>query len=989
MVGDVANAIVSHCLRSRRLVVLLALMALFATWGVGWLSLSWRASPPVMGKESAAAPNIVTASQGPIASRADTTSRGPAATAVILKPPVATTTVVMVPPVATSDDSVYAAALEPMIPNVRDNTTWPTVRLTRAQWTKAIEHLWAPLIALSADALFATTTIRRQRKRDLGSEDTVVVRSDIETTTSRNTARPSVVDDEGQRNTSHVATTGIASPQGDAEMVEAVVTENGGDATYSIVDVASMCKPARDSIPSWKGQATAHWNDTLERLAALGRQAASREQIPIVHVAPDELVVLVDVIVPEYERRMQLEAAGRRLLYAQSSNKDVDVTNMSSYPPLVVITACGNVGPRLRYASLKPADMAGNSTENRALEALWPALRSAVIHRWFTVNCDVDHPKLECVPMGFALGDDLSSGRHPAVSSSRMKSVTEHNAAGSRELTLYVDHAWPEGGLRNLMLAKLREAIARDALDEPNTIVPLVTIGGPGDDVDEAHRRVAFVLVPPNIERGVDSHRVAHVIAEGAIPVLWDPVRFRAWLHSDGRRSAEKAQVSAHSGSTDSAVQNETRTFEGLPVVFAADFACLTRWHLTSWQNSVQRLQKAGRFDPKQRLTNAFWMERVAAQGTQGFVTWSTSLLATPMPVIATTAAASGGAPGASSALVPRLRGVVLFLYGSRWHDYFVRATLPSLAAYFLRCHPYPVHIFHEGVTTAVKDSFRAALTQYGARDPVVDDEDVSDVWASLPPSVSEQDVRHWVSTGGMHPAHGRGYRIMCRFWAGLVWQRPSMDKYDYYWRLGTDSILTRPVSIDVFRHVFVEIGCEYGYNRLTSETGSVVERLWDTFEAWARRDNLSAARWAVVRRFSISNEQNPDPAKQLRTAMTDPRSPTFKEKSGSKHFWAPMFNNNFELGTFRLKRDPLYAAFFKYMDTEPPYGIFRYRWGDAPLHTLGVIAVLSDPVVGVLRNGSLCEVAQQDLGYGHAVEPPPAVVVPTATCVAHPQKHQ
>lgn len=317
-----------------------------------------------------------------------------------------------------------------------------------------------------------------------------------------------------------------------------------------------------------------------------------------------------------------------------------------------------------------------------------------------------------------------------------------------------------------------------------------------------------------------------------------------------------------------------------------------------------------------------------------------------------------------------KLRGVILFLYGGRWHDYFVRATLPSLAAYFLRCHPYPVHIFHEGVTAAVKGSIRDALTRHGVARPVVDYEDVSDTWKSLPPGVSEQELKTWMQTGVQSKFQGRGYRVMCRFWAGLVWQRSSMDKYDYYWRLDTDSILTRPVIVDIFHHVFIERRCEYGYNRLKGENPFVAERLWDTFVAWARRDNLSATRWRAVRRFAMSDRPNPDPATQLRLAASE-HNPSEGEL---KYFWAPMFYNNFELGSFRLKRDPLYSAFFTYVDTQQPYGIFRHRWGDAPLHTLGVMAVLSGQ--------GLCNVSQRVVGYRHAVKHPPTVAVPTASCI-------
>jgi hypothetical protein len=43
------------------------------------------------------------------------------------------------------------------------------------------------------------------------------------------------------------------------------------------------------------------------------------------------------------------------------------------------------------------------------------------------------------------------------------------------------------------------------------------------------------------------------------------------------------------------------------------------------------------------------------------------------------------------------------------------------------------------------------------------------------------------------------------------------------------------------------------------------------------------------------------------------------------------------------------------------PYGILQYRWGDAPLHTLGVVAALPWD--------RLCNVTQQTVGYRHAAK--------------------
>ena len=78
--------------------------------------------------------------------------------------------------------------------------------------------------------------------------------------------------------------------------------------------------------------------------------------------------------------------------------------------------------------------------------------------------------------------------------------------------------------------------------------------------------------------------------------------------------------------------------------------------------------------------------------------------------------------------------------------------------------------------------------------------------------------------------------------------------------------------------------------------------------------------------------------------------------------FWAPMYYNNFEMGTMKLKRSEPYQRFFKFVDEQEPFGIFRYRWGDAPLHTLGIL------IAEKCSTKSFCNVTFNQVPYRHAV---------------------
>eukprot|EP01064_Diplonema_japonicum_P009574 TRINITY_DN1704_c3_g1_i1.p1 TRINITY_DN1704_c3_g1~~TRINITY_DN1704_c3_g1_i1.p1 ORF type:complete len:371 (+),score=34.01 TRINITY_DN1704_c3_g1_i1:60-1172(+) len=269
--------------------------------------------------------------------------------------------------------------------------------------------------------------------------------------------------------------------------------------------------------------------------------------------------------------------------------------------------------------------------------------------------------------------------------------------------------------------------------------------------------------------------------------------------------------------------------------------------------------------------------------------------------------------------------GVVLILYGGRFGGgYFTSFALPRMASHFFRCFPYPLHIFHEDT---VKEDELVRLRNLV---PMVNVTFELISFSTLPKGVSEEKVQKWKSDGSQKKFQGRGYRQMCRFWAGVVWSFNSLKKYKYYLRLDTDSIIPARVPSDPFKKM-ARNECSYGFNRLKGENPFVTTQLWETTKRWIASEKLVTHR--------------------LNSRLTD-----FSLKKGS--FWGPMYYNNFELGTFALKNHPIYKSFFTYIDSHEPYGIFRYRWGDAPLHTLAVTAIL--------EQDQYCNFTRKEFPYQH-----------------------
>ena len=163
------------------------------------------------------------------------------------------------------------------------------------------------------------------------------------------------------------------------------------------------------------------------------------------------------------------------------------------------------------------------------------------------------------------------------------------------------------------------------------------------------------------------------------------------------------------------------------------------------------------------------------------------------------------------------------------------------------------------------------------------------------------------------HPTHGNGpiaywhkgftmgYRHMCRFFIGWLYEQPIMNNYEYYLRLDTDSFILTPTNYDIFNWMKVN-NVEYSFIRdaIQYDNPKVIINLWKTVKDWLQNNSIQ------------TNCQ-------------------FNEIPEGK-----MFYTNFELAkTSIFKEKSQYFTFYKFLDSTG--GIFLYRWGDAPVKYIGV----------------------------------------------------
>lgn len=181
-------------------------------------------------------------------------------------------------------------------------------------------------------------------------------------------------------------------------------------------------------------------------------------------------------------------------------------------------------------------------------------------------------------------------------------------------------------------------------------------------------------------------------------------------------------------------------------------------------------------------------------------------------------------------------------------------------------------------------------------------------------------------------------YRNMCRFNSGYFFRHPLLDKYDWYWRVEPDVHFYCDQQYDPFEFMRTN-GKMYGFVITIYEYINTIPTLWKTakefFNAhpdYLAKDNALdfVTDRKVLRSFDLDLETT--------------------EEYNLCHFWS-----NFEIGNLNFFRSKEYIEFFEHLDRSG--GFYYERWGDAPVHTLGLTALLNRSQIHHFS----------DIGYKHA----------------------
>ena len=251
-----------------------------------------------------------------------------------------------------------------------------------------------------------------------------------------------------------------------------------------------------------------------------------------------------------------------------------------------------------------------------------------------------------------------------------------------------------------------------------------------------------------------------------------------------------------------------------------------------------------------------------------------------------------------------RVKGVIYYLTQRRRLEMMTEA-LTSLYKYVWSDHPhYPVVIFNDDLQDRDKTHLQQAVPAMKLT--------FLNVAFKVPSNISPDRIPN--RTLCAPDSSTIGYRHMCRFHATGVHaellHREEFADIEYIVRLDDDSYFTAHVGYDLLAFMKIN-GKKYAFPSVLMDDEKCVRGLWNETKKYAERIRLSG---------------------RTNTSVT-----LYNEVIGTERL---TFYNNFEISHVSLWSDPIWKDFINAIDHHG--GIYTSRWGDAPIHTLGVSMLLS-----------------------------------------------
>ena len=195
-------------------------------------------------------------------------------------------------------------------------------------------------------------------------------------------------------------------------------------------------------------------------------------------------------------------------------------------------------------------------------------------------------------------------------------------------------------------------------------------------------------------------------------------------------------------------------------------------------------------------------------------------------------------------------------------------------------------------------------------------------------PNVAEYQKHSWVN-GGDDGVKGRpwGYRMMCRFFSGVMQSREEIKKYDYYIRLDHDSFFIDPKAGKSLEKFISETDFDYSFRSVFTDN--------------KEKDAL----WNFTKKYLLANGMYKEKVQKMRDLG-------FLDEQMNYNGTCPY--NNYHVCKVSFWQRPDVKKFTDAIEKE--HGIVRYHWQDANIHAI-IVGLFVERDKLLLRT---------DFGYRH-----------------------
>ncbi|ODV83757.1 glycosyltransferase family 15 protein [[Candida] arabinofermentans NRRL YB-2248] len=208
----------------------------------------------------------------------------------------------------------------------------------------------------------------------------------------------------------------------------------------------------------------------------------------------------------------------------------------------------------------------------------------------------------------------------------------------------------------------------------------------------------------------------------------------------------------------------------------------------------------------------------------------------------------------------------------------------------------------------------------------------------SIPENIDLQKYEESIEilkSKGVQYASLESYHHMCRINSGHFYNLEGLKKFKYYWRFEPSTKYFCKINYDLFKFM-IDNELIYGFTISLYDDPNTIENLWPTTLEFLEKNPQYVNKNAAFK-FLTENQQNP------------------KNTNGANGYSTCHFWSNFEIGDMDFYRGEAYSKWIEYLDESG--GFFYERWGDAPVHSVGLGLFADKSKIWWFR----------DIGYWHS----------------------